>query len=901
MALSLQLGFADIPNSITNPNVSRTDAIDVSSPMAFLTFIKLIRVSYEPDVLQDYYSYYIKTWNNKTNAKEEDDSAIIRDRYRDFLKDITLNHTTPEEKQFLSKIDFNDPLDLDVALGFYGKKLRELAQFYNNKRNDAKFSLTRNKLIGTNFGLEKNILELTLSHLRNLEDGKMLFDYDTIKSKIEVEIEELYDTYPDYLNQTPDPLVYDKKDLDYGYNIFLRSDEDLIAEIFAAVDESVKAIKEVDQLFENKRNLTRKYTYTDFYYLSTGATISDTVSGLLFHSDNPIENFLNRNYPTTASTQQTEYLQTPRDKGFFRPSNVSIILIDGATSTYTFNTDKLQPNSLYFFPDPTKIGANGSVITFIVDDSFLSRNYSSGAATNQPNSTPHDTKYYGYVSKLEPTVSKYLDNIFDSGFIEDIKYDINNNLFGLFKNDHRFRQTIKSLNPTPIVNMIFNGYEFYDNLYGLGYSNTVYTLSDFTTFNETKRSGLSTNTGSLTGNDPDLTLYFGYFTPYNELIAPSDDNLVMTYEILEGAYIVDPNNTPYADSKSSDLSSYETDTGAYYYTDLIEGGLHDSSPVQRALWSLSSHPEYPVLSALSANITEYLQGSALNVVDGGYLNNSIDWDVQFQRPEYYYDDTVINSTQTITTSSFYIDDYETNGTLMIRNAYTRTVLPLLQTLPYISIQFPVEVAAELDTNIIKFEVTNDILIIETPSYLSIHKIDYADGAFNDPRTTPVYVTQNTSDFDKVSNRFKVKYNIYYCKMAALSSDITVIYPEIYKFDTLNFKSSKIFPSRLEDITDNTSFFSASSGNVRYVSADAPTITYNSRNNLYNISCLLKDQNNMPCLHEFDYHLHPNVEFLSHNIFNAAPSQVSNVLTSLSTLTIFLSSGGTTSVGEELVV
>ena len=519
MALSLQLGFPSIPKSITNPNVSRNDSLDVDYPMAFLTFIKVIDVSFEPDSLQDYYNYYINLWNSKSNNKDTDANAIIVERYRDFIKELSINYTTPEEKKFLSGIDFNDPYDLDIALGFYGKKLIELSRFYNNKRNDIKYSTARNKLKGTNYGTEKTLTELTLSYLKNYEDGRMLYDYDAIQEKLEVEIDELYDNYSLYFNQPPDARIYDKKDLDYGYDIFLKTNESIISEVFYNISTELQDLKEINDLLDNKRSLTEKYVSTDFYYLSTGATTTDLVSGKLFECDSSVLNFLNTKYPTTASTTNSDYLESSRSMGFFKPSKTTIILIDGKTSSYSFNTKNLQPNSIYYFPDPSIHGENGNILTFIVNDDFLKRNYSSGNAANKPYSSTDDTKYYGYVSKIERMPSKYLDAVFDSGFVKDIKGDIYNNLFGLFNNDHRFRKNIERIDNVVIHNVLINGYTFYDELYDEGFSFQYLpeTTYDDTSYRETIRTGLSTNTGGfLPIPNPEITFFGGYITPYNE-------------------------------------------------------------------------------------------------------------------------------------------------------------------------------------------------------------------------------------------------------------------------------------------------------------------------------------------------------------------------------------------------
>ena len=45
MALSLQLGYPDVPKSLTNLDVDKADVLDSNYPMPFLTFIKIINLN----------------------------------------------------------------------------------------------------------------------------------------------------------------------------------------------------------------------------------------------------------------------------------------------------------------------------------------------------------------------------------------------------------------------------------------------------------------------------------------------------------------------------------------------------------------------------------------------------------------------------------------------------------------------------------------------------------------------------------------------------------------------------------------------------------------------------------------------------------------------------------------
>lgn len=900
MALSLQLGYPDVPRSITNPNVSEIDALDSSAPMSFLVFIKTISISFEPDILQNYYNEYLKKWNLQTQSTDSDNRDIIVEQYRDFIKDISLNYTTLEERKFLSQLNFDDPYDLDIAIPFYSKKLKEIAQYYNKKREESKFEITKKKLKGSNLGLEKSIINMTLSYLESRQDSSINYDFESIKSSIEVEIEELYDVYPEYFNQDPDPLIYDNKDLDYGENIFLLPDDILINKIFSDISDTLKEIKEVDQLFNNKRKLTKKYISTNFYFLSTGSTVTDFLSGKLFDCDKPISNFLNIDFPTTASTQRNQF-KSPRQVGFFRPHKTSIILVDGKNLQFSFNLENLAPNSLYYFPDPLIHGNTDNVITFIVDDTNFKRNFSSGSARNQPLYQSDDVSYYGYASKYDINKSPNLNGLFEKGYIHDLKHDIYNNIFGLFKDNNNFKQSIEIVDKNIIKNLQLDGYVFYDELYSEGFT-FDYSIFDDTTYTETIRSGLSSYTNSFILSSNPYTLFFRYFTPYEELIEPTEDISTSEFIIRDGAFFLRTNGEPYDDPISSDLSAFPG-SFIYYYSDLLEAGLHTVSPLQRALLD----PTFPSLTANFTQSGRPLANNSITDINGGKFTDNFVFDFTFNSVSYPFSNEVFSPTTYLPISSYenenIIDRNDLEGTIYVKNSNSQVIKTLLDTCDYMNVKYSSTLVQELSTQILNFDLANDILFIETPNYLLIDKIVYNNGIFNNPKTSNIVITKNENYYDKVSSRYKVGNFVYYCTLQTLTSAISsnnfILYPEIYRFDLFNFKNEKLFPLTLNEIIGNSSFYTISGGDVRYTSSDSPILTYSSRNNMFNLSFILKDQNNFIFLQEYDFEITPDIKVLNHKQYRPTNDQISNIfLSSYSTELYFNLSTGTSTISSE---
>lgn len=873
MALSLQLGYPDVPKSITNPNVRKENALDVFDPIPFLTFIKIINVTFEPDSVKHYYSFYVKTWNSINSVKKVNDDKLISDKYREFIKDITINFTTLEEREYLSKLDFNDEFDMDIALSFYSNKIVDIIKYHNNKRHDIVFNITRKKLKGTNLGSEKTIKELIINYIKNYEDSRILLDFNSIVSKLEIEFEELYDIHPTYFNQTPDEKDYGRKDLDYGLDIFLKSNPEIISEFFSDLSDELLELKEIDDLLDNKRKLTSKSLFTDYYYLSTGNTTTQFLSGKILDASDSIFNFLNREYPTTASIQNDEF-RTEREIGFFKPNKQSIVLIDGKTESFYFNLSNLEPNKIYYFPDPNLIGKNGEVITFIIDDSFLKRNISSGVAKNQPTSNKEDTKYYGYQSKYTPEKLKNLEAAVNFGHIKNMTKDIYGNIYGLFDSSESKFKNIEVIDQDVRLNLLLDGWKFYDDLYDEGYD-FDFTTEDDSTYTETVRTGLSTYTNGFLDLQEDIVMFPGFFSP--DIVLKERSENVPQKVILEGAFITDYSGVPYPDAVSSDLSAFESSSGIFYYDSLIECGVYSNSPITRALLD----PSYP---SISANASVWLRGLDIDVFDGGDIINYNDFDVRITENNFVFEESFSGATTFEELSNAY-SDY--NNQIIVKDINSKQILPLLHKFPNIISRYPSTVVDEIEENVQKIETSVDSLIIQTSNYLVIEKIKISNGDFVTGTTSPIYVNHSSEWYDKISNRIKVGNDVFYCKFdtttEVLSTNSVFVYPRIYKYDGLNNKNIQLYPT--SDIT----YFSLSTftGNIP-IGIGSPTLTHNERNNMFKISLVLTDMAGYPTLHEIDFKINPDVEFLKHKSLYMDYS--TSIVDTETTVSFFLSSG-----------
>ncbi len=54
---NIRKGFPQVPQSVTNPNVKGDFALDRNEALSFIEFIKVIKETFEPSTLQDFYLF----------------------------------------------------------------------------------------------------------------------------------------------------------------------------------------------------------------------------------------------------------------------------------------------------------------------------------------------------------------------------------------------------------------------------------------------------------------------------------------------------------------------------------------------------------------------------------------------------------------------------------------------------------------------------------------------------------------------------------------------------------------------------------------------------------------------------------------------------------------------------
>ena len=122
-----------IYNSITNTLAD--EKFDSVQPFSFLEFLNYSKSLNNGIVQFTDYQIYLKKWNEVTLVQYNDINAVIRQEFISFLKSITLNFTTAEERRFLQNIDFENNEDLEVAVPFFSTKIKQVLLYFAEKRD----------------------------------------------------------------------------------------------------------------------------------------------------------------------------------------------------------------------------------------------------------------------------------------------------------------------------------------------------------------------------------------------------------------------------------------------------------------------------------------------------------------------------------------------------------------------------------------------------------------------------------------------------------------------------------------------------------------------------------------------------------------------------------------------
>lgn len=213
----------------------------LQSPMTYPDWLNTI--GYSADTSQQAYLAYLTSWYNANNKiyNYDDTSKNTREEYIQLIKDLIFLFDKDERDLFLSDIDYNNDEDLMYIIPYVVNKLKQITQVIAKNREDLKNTKEKNKLIGSQDGIEKILYQHILKNFTNKPYqwtkipvstlANQLPQLSSIGQNFYIEIEELYDTnnYHDSDPSIPIESYINFKDLLSTEPFSNLSDEELSA------------------------------------------------------------------------------------------------------------------------------------------------------------------------------------------------------------------------------------------------------------------------------------------------------------------------------------------------------------------------------------------------------------------------------------------------------------------------------------------------------------------------------------------------------------------------------------------------------------------------------------------------------------------------------------------------
>lgn len=460
-------------------------AKDKERVFTYIEFVKEFGYENSTETFLNFYKEYLVLWNNKKkDSINKTDDEFVNEKLINILKSITLDYSSYEEQDFIAHIDWTNKDQIKGLVPYYSRKIREITEFYRKKRNDSHLVVKRNSMRGSTKSIEEIIYTKIIDFVFN--NRNVIPSYANIKRDLIVSVENYVDTYSEYFDiprnkdfsdrSRQEMLSANMNDVDYrnyleislviseilfSGNVHLK-EIPLIAQLgldlsqscvgdMLALKNTLVANTTINQIplseqVALKRNLYEKYLGCDLYYMYVDLQKNIKIDRLC-KAKNPTGNLLNCGSVDTATIESGQLELLTHVGLFFKPDKTSILKISAKDFSWSVNEDKLEEDTIYIFPDPSKYGDIGNnksssyplIMEYKMD--YDIRNLSSGDSVNDPLMMITDQGWRSYYSKQEDDF-KMIDNInfeyaFTSlanrGIISSYQTDLWGNQFGLFK------------------------------------------------------------------------------------------------------------------------------------------------------------------------------------------------------------------------------------------------------------------------------------------------------------------------------------------------------------------------------------------------------------------------------------------------------------------------------------
>lgn len=180
------------------------------SPLSFKEWL-IKRTGIKPG--REYYEYnrYIRSWYSELYDKKEVQVNALKTDYINLLKELSILFKDDDNLKFINDVNYEDNLDLEYAIPYYTKKLKEIAYYIVKKRDSLKNAKLKYNMAGSNQSIEKLFYQYllqaftaknTLVEVPEFSAISLLPNLSATNIKFGISIEEIYDN-SSYFDKDP--------------------------------------------------------------------------------------------------------------------------------------------------------------------------------------------------------------------------------------------------------------------------------------------------------------------------------------------------------------------------------------------------------------------------------------------------------------------------------------------------------------------------------------------------------------------------------------------------------------------------------------------------------------------------------------------------------------------------
>jgi len=256
------------------------------------------------------YNQYLTNWYKNKATNTIDKKTQIKLNYLNLLQQLQLFFNEEEIQSWYNGINLQNEKELLLAIPYFAKKLKDIALYYLNLREHVKQSKIKYNLVGTDSGINLELQDFLLSNYTKKPNTyitlpasvwKSVPDLSAIQESINIEIEELYDTFQ-YLDHSPTLPVSAYYDINFStledyftsLGLSLTSTEWVyktgIFELSGnQIIDSIKTSEEITNKYLNNDKFTSLFyktsTQQDFYNISI-----ETGNNYFYWPNSPYQN-----------------------------------------------------------------------------------------------------------------------------------------------------------------------------------------------------------------------------------------------------------------------------------------------------------------------------------------------------------------------------------------------------------------------------------------------------------------------------------------------------------------------------------------------------------------------------------------------------------------------------------